>query len=147
VQSGNVVFLSEEKNLTALSKRIQDAIERKFGFRPDIALRAVADLKRVIVKNPFAKREGIEPDKLLVCFLSGEPSKTAREDLSKLDTRGEELHFHGSELYIYFKNGMGKTKLSWKGVDKAISCSSTGRNWNTVTKLLEMAEALDEAGE
>jgi hypothetical protein len=35
-----------------------------------------------------------------------------RESLLKFDTRGEELHFHGNELYIYFWNGMCKSKLS-----------------------------------
>jgi uncharacterized protein (DUF1697 family) len=144
VQSGNVVFLADEKNLTSLAKKIQDAIDKKFGFRPDIVLRRLAEVKQVVAKSPFAKRKDVEPAKLLVCFLSGEPSKTARENLQKLDTRGEELHFVDKELYIHFKNGIGQTKLSWAGVDKAIGCSSTGRNWNTVMKLVEMGEGLEK---
>jgi uncharacterized protein (DUF1697 family) len=144
VQSGNVVFLFGEKNLAGLTKKIQDGIEKKFGFRPDVVLRTADDVRKVVAKNPFAKRKDVEAAKLLVCFLSAEPGKTARENLQKFDARGEELHFHGNELFIYFKNGIGQTKLSWAGVDKAIGCSSTGRNWNTVTKLLEMAEGLEK---
>jgi uncharacterized protein (DUF1697 family) len=145
VQSGNVVFLSGEKNLALLSKRIQDAMTRTFGFRPDVVLRTSAELRQVIAKNPFARRQDLEPGKLLVTFLSTEPGKTAWENLRKLDTRGEELQFHGSELYIYFRNGIGQTKLSWSGIEKALNASYTGRNWNTVTKLLAMAEALEKA--
>jgi uncharacterized protein (DUF1697 family) len=142
VQSGNVVFLSREKNLSLLSSRIQDAIESKFRFRPDVVLRTAAELRKVIGKNPFAGRKDVEPAKLLVVFLSTAPAKAARDTLAKFDTRGEELHFAGSELYIYFRNGMGQTKLSWPGLEKTLNSSFTGRNWNTVTKLLEMAEAL-----
>ena len=144
VQSGNVVFLSDEKDLMALSKRIQTAIQKGFGFRPDVVLRSSMELRTVISRNPFAKRQGIEPAKLLVAFLANAPGKTARENLKKFDTRGEELHFHGNEIYIYFENGMGQTKLSWAAIEKALSTSYTGRNWNTVSKLLEMAEALEQ---
>jgi uncharacterized protein (DUF1697 family) len=145
VQSGNVVFLCEEKNLAALSKRISDAIEKKFGFRPDLVLRSAAELKKVIAENPFAGRKNIEPGKLLVVFLVSAPAKTARDALAKFDARGEELRLGGSELYIYFRNGQGQTKLSWPGLEKAVSTPFTGRNWNTVTKLLEMAESLRKA--
>jgi uncharacterized protein (DUF1697 family) len=144
VQSGNVVFLSSEKNLAALSRRIQDAIEAKFGFRPDVVLRTSAEVKQILAKNPLAKRRDIDPAKLLVAFLAAEPAKAARGNLLKLDTHGEELHFHGNELYIYFRNGVGQTKLSWTALEKALDTSYTGRNWNTVTKLLEMAESLEK---
>lgn len=142
VQSGNVVFFSDETNLALLSKRIQDGIERKFGFRPDLLLRTSSELRSVIRTNPFTKGRDIEPAKLLVVFLAVAPAKAARDSLSKFDTRGEELHIQGRELYLYFRNGIGQTKLSWPALEKTLHCFFTGRNWNTVTKLLEMAECL-----
>jgi len=145
VQSGNVVFFSCADDLALLSRRIQDTIERNFGFRPGVALRTAAEMRHVIARNPFAGRHGIDPAKLLVAFLASEPCKLARENLVKLDTRGEELHFHGNELYIYFPNGIGKTKLSWPSVEKALNTPFTGRNWNTVTKLHELAESLEKS--
>lgn len=144
VQSGNVVFLAEGSNLAPLSQRIQEAIERNYGFRPDVVLRTCAEMRHVIARNPFASRHGIDPGKLLVAFLVSEASKQAQENVLKLDARGEELHFHGSELYIYFRNGMGKTKLSWTALEKALNTPYTGRNWNTVRKLHELAEALED---
>jgi uncharacterized protein (DUF1697 family) len=145
VQSGNVVFFSAEKNLVLLSKRIEEAIERKFGFRPGVVLRSTAELRKIIGKNPFVGRNDIEPAKLLVVFLASAPAKIARDKLLKFDARGEELHMHGSELYVYFRNGMGQTKLSWPALRKTLNSSFTGRNWNTVTKLLEMAESLEKS--
>lgn len=145
VQSGNVVFLSKETNLQSLSRRIQEAIESNFGFRPDVILRSSRDMRHVIARNPFAGRHGIEPGKLQVMFLASEPAEQARESLLKLDTKGEELHFRASEVYIYFRNGMGKTKLSMLAVERALSSSFTGRNWNTVTKLMELAESLEKS--
>ena len=143
VQSGNVVFKTDERDLVRLTKKIENAIERTFGFRPDVVLRTSSDLREVIAKNPFAKRRDIEPGKLQVHFLPGDPGAEARANVLKLKTDPEELRIYGRELYVYFLNGMGKSKLSWAAVNKALKTPGTCRNWNTVTKLLEMAESLE----
>ena len=52
------------------------------------------------------------------------------------------MRIDGRELYIYFPDGMGRSKV-WPAIEKALKKSGTGRNWNTVTKLLEMAERLE----
>src|ERR1035438_5456229 len=56
VQSGNVVFSTDKRDLVALAKRIEDAIERGFGFRPPVILRTSCELRDVIARNPFTKR-------------------------------------------------------------------------------------------
>jgi hypothetical protein len=35
--------------------------------------------------------------------------------------------------------------MSWPRIEKALKTWGTGRDWNTVTKLLEIAEALEAA--
>jgi uncharacterized protein (DUF1697 family) len=143
VQSGNVVFKTDERDLVRLTKKIENAIERTFGFRPDMVLRTSSDLRDVVAKNPFAKRRDIEPGKLQVHFLASDPGAEARANVLKIKTDPEELCIYGRELYIYFLNGMGQSKLSWAAVNKALKTPGTARNWNTVTKLLEMAESLE----
>jgi uncharacterized protein (DUF1697 family) len=143
VQSGNVVFRTDERDMAALRKRLENAIEKKFGFRPSVILRTAVELKRVIARNPVAKRSGIEPAKLLVSFLTGAPSAEARDNVRGMKTDPEEMWIEGSELYIYFPNGMGKTKLPWSRMDKILGAAGTGRNWNSVLKLLEMAERME----
>jgi uncharacterized protein (DUF1697 family) len=145
VQSGNVVFRTKERNLAALGNKIENAIERSFGFRPVVVLRTPAELRDVIARNPFAKRRGIEPSKLLVTFLANHPAAEALEQVLKIKADPEELHIDGREVYIYFPNGLARPKLSWVMVEKKLKTSGTGRNWNSVTKLLEMAERLEAA--
>jgi uncharacterized protein (DUF1697 family) len=45
IQSGNVVFRTDARDFTRLSKRIADAIELRFAFRPGVILRTAADLR------------------------------------------------------------------------------------------------------
>lgn len=143
VQSGNVVFATDERDLLVVADRIQKGIERKFGFRPGVILRTAADLRQVIAKNPFAKRRGIEPASLLVSFIAADPGREARELVRKIKCHPEELHITAREIYVYFPNGMARPTLSWPAVERTLKIPCTGRNWNSVTKLLEMAEKME----
>jgi uncharacterized protein (DUF1697 family) len=142
IQSGNVVFKTKERDLVRLSRLIEDAIEKKFGFHSDVILRTPTELRGVIARNPFAKRSDIDPSKLLVTFLATDPATEAREKVSKLDTQPDELYVDGREVYIYFVGSMARPKISWMAIAKMLKASGTGRNWNTVTKLLDIAEKL-----
>ena len=147
VQSGNVIFRTEEKDQEKLTRRIQDAIEKTHGFRPGVVLRTAAELKEVVARNPFAKRSNIEPGKLLVNFLASDPGKDAWEKALAIKMIGpEEMHLIGREAYIYFPNGQGRSKFPWPAIERTLGTSGTGRNWNSVTKMLEMAENMDVPG-
>jgi uncharacterized protein (DUF1697 family) len=143
LQSGNVVFATRATDLRRLARRLEDAIEQTFGFRPAVILRTPSELRATIASNPFAKRDGINPAKLLVTFLAGDPGEEARKQVLAIKTDPEELRIVGRELFIYFPNGMGRSELSPAGIEKILRSPGTGRNWNTVTKLLEIAERLE----
>src|SRR5579864_1274781 len=143
VQSGNVVFRTDEKDLVRLSKKIEEAIEQKFAFHADVVLRTTADLKKLVAKNPFANRDGIEPAKLAVTFLPSELEKKTCAQLVGIPCKSEEIQLGKRELFVYFPDGMGKSKVGGM-VDKVLKKSGTFRNWNTVNKLLEMAEKMEK---
>jgi len=142
VQSGNVIFRTDERDCTKLAKRLEDAIEKKCGFRCDVICRTTAEMKKVVAKNPFAKRRDIHPGKLLVTFLSDDPGQGARATIRALKIEPEELWIEGRECFVYFPNGMGRSKFSWPKIGKMLNVSGTGRNWNSVTKMLELAEKM-----
>lgn len=146
VQSGNVIFRTKEKNTASLGKKIQNAIEGSFGFRPEVILRTPDELRQAIAASPFLGRRDIEPGKLLVTFLAAEPGPEARATLLSLKGHPEELHLKGRELYIYFPNGAGKTKLPWSQVERLLKTTGTARNWNSITRMLAVAEELEAAG-
>ena len=147
VQSGNVIFRTRERSSAALATRLQDAIARKFGFSPAVVLRTTSEFRAAIAANPLAGRE-FEPGKLLVTFLADDPGATANSALEAFKSYPEEIHLKGRELYIYFPKGAGQSKLPWASVEKWLKVPRTARNWNSVTKILEIAEALaaDPAG-
>jgi uncharacterized protein (DUF1697 family) len=145
VQSGNVIFRTKEKNSAALANKIEKGIERTFGFRPEVILRTTDELREAVAASPFASRRDLESSKILVTFLAGDPGPEARATLRCLKSHPEELHLKGRELYIYFPVGVGQSKLPWSSVEKLLKTTGTTRNWNSVTKMLAIAEEMEGA--
>ena len=143
VQSGNVVFRTKRRNLELLSKKIEDRIERRFGFRPDLIIRTPSDLRKVVAGNPFAARREIDPSRLLVTFLAKDPGAEIRQKILEIKIGPEEMHSSGREIYVYFPNGVGHSKMPGGLIEKTLKTPGTARNWNTVRELLEMAERLE----
>jgi uncharacterized protein (DUF1697 family) len=146
IQSGNVVCRVDKRDLATAGARIEKGIERSFGFRPSVIVRTAPELREVIVRNPFARRSGIDASRLLVAFLASSPAADALDKVLKIKCAPQELRVSGRELFIYFPNGMARPTLSMATVERTLQISSTGRNWNTVRKLLELAEGLETAG-
>jgi uncharacterized protein (DUF1697 family) len=143
VQSGNVVFKSKEQDLARIAKRIQQSVEKKFACCPEIILRSADEFRSVVKKNPFAKRANIDSARLLITFLASDPGDHAREILREQNFAPEELHAIGCELYTYCPNGIAQSKLPWPRIHRILNTPGTGRNWNSVSKILEIAENLE----
>jgi uncharacterized protein (DUF1697 family) len=144
LQSGNVVFRTAARAPKNLSVQLEDAIEQRFGFRSTVITRTTSELRDIIARNPFAGRDSINPASLLVWFLAADPGDDARRKALALAAGcPEELHISGRELYIYYTIGMARPKLSMTAAEKALGTPGTGRNWNTVGKLLEIGERLE----
>jgi uncharacterized protein (DUF1697 family) len=143
VQSGNIIFTTDERDLAKLTKILETAIHKEFGFQSDAILRSAKDLREVIANNPFGKRKDIHPGKLLVTFFSADPGEAARNQVRAIPCDPEEIFIDGREAYIYFPNGAGRSKLNWAVIPKTLKVQGTARNWNSVTKMLEIAENME----
>ena len=138
IQSGNVVFTSDDAEVARLQRHIEDGFEKKFGFHVEVFVRTSAELRDIIEKNPFQSQPGKESKWVVVVFLAGRPDDTAQEDLLKTYVGPEELFFIGKEVYIYYPNGIGRSKLSGSLIEKKLKIFGTARNWNTILQLQEL---------
>jgi uncharacterized protein (DUF1697 family) len=139
LQSGNVVFRSDETDRAVLTRRIEDGIRKKSGMEVKIILRTTDELRKVIAANPLAP-ETRNPSGLVVAFLGGPIGDTAKSLLTSLKIPSEELYFGKQELYLYFVESMARSKLAAALTEKKLGVNVTARNWNTVNALLKMGE-------
>ena len=140
IQSGNVVFTSDEAERAQLRRQIEDGFEKKFGFHVEVIVRTSAELREIIDKNPFSSQPGKESKWVVVMFLAARPDDTAQEDLLKTYAGPEELFIIGKEVYIYYTNGIGRSKLSNSLLEKKLKTFGTARNWNTILQLQKLIQ-------
>jgi uncharacterized protein (DUF1697 family) len=142
LNSGNVVFNAPGRSgAAALAKRIEEAIETEFGFRPALVLRTPAELEAILAHNPFRQEETSDPSHLLVMLLAGAAAKDAAKRLGEAYEGPEKIEIGKREAYLYYPNGIGRSKLTTALLEKHLGTAGTARNWTTVTKLKGMATA------
>jgi uncharacterized protein (DUF1697 family) len=140
VQSGNVVFESNGNNIDPIIKKIETGIQKQFGLDVKVMVRTPEEIKRIIKNNPFLKRKDIDIVRLHVIFLSRKPEPALIKDLKINKKESEEFLISGSEIYLYFPEGMGTAKLQPGILEKKLNIAATARNWNTVNALAEMSK-------
>ena len=135
INSGNLIFVSSKKPAT-LEREISAAISKRFGTSTDVAVRTPAQLKKILAGNPYP---GGSPSQVTVAFLTKAAPAEAEQKVAAIATAAEPFTFAGSEVYVHYSNGLGRSKLAER-FSSVIGVSSTVRNLNTVTKVLAMCE-------
>ena len=138
IQSGNVVFCSDETDAETLRQRIEEGFEQRFGFRSEVYVRSAAEMQRIIERNPFQAQVATAPNHVVVTFLPVRTSAAAWEEPIATYSGPEEIVLLDDELYIFFCDGIGTSKMPSTPLGKRLKNVGTARNWNTVLKLREM---------
>ena len=133
IQSGNVIFASD---VVPNPGDLERAIATRFDIHISVAVRTGNDLRRVIRNNPF---EVINPSRLFVGFMTQMPAKKDVGDLDHDVFESERFSVIGAELYLDVPNDMAATKAP-DYLNRRLKVPITMRNWNTVTKLLELSQ-------
>ncbi len=138
IRSGNVIFTAPGEDPSRLAAAIEKGLADEVGVPATVVLRSGDHLTALVAHNPFLDEES-DPSKLHVAFLAATP---APEQAGRLEVpAGERVRFSlaGPDLYLHYPDGYGRTKLDNAFIEKHLGVASTTRNWNTVTKLAEMA--------
>lgn len=141
LQSGNVV-LSSKESPAKVAGAIQQLIETGLGMDVKVVMRTGAELAAVVAENPLAG-VATNPKAHLVLFLSAKPSAAALRELAEQDFAPDRFEARGREIYVWCPDGMRDSRLVKSITEKRLGVTITNRNWNTVTKMLEMVQAAD----
>src|SRR5215831_6397075 len=138
INSGNVVFSSEIVDRAQVTRQLEEGFVAKFGFHSTVILRTAPELDAIVANNPFQDQPEKASNLVIVMLLAAAPTLEAVEDLHKAHAGPEEMHLVGRELYVYYPNGSGRSKLTNSLIEKRLKTVGTGRNWNTLLQLQKM---------
>jgi uncharacterized protein (DUF1697 family) len=141
VNSGNAAF-TIGGSADATAREMEKAIEAEYGVPIRCFARTAAQLREIVDNDPFA---GVADSgsKYVVLFLDGDPDPGAVRDIEKRagEFAPEQFAHKGREFYVWCPNGLRDAKLPLALGHKRFRVLATSRNWNTVKKMLALAEA------
>jgi len=74
-----------------------------------------------------------------VTFLAKQPGEDKLSAFEAPPSGRDELVIIGREVYVHTPDGYGNSKLNGSLLERRLGVVSTTRNWNTVTKLCDLA--------
>ena len=140
LQSGNVVFRGPAKAPAKLEAQLEAALEKRLGFNVEFHVRTADEWNAVIAANPFRAEAKKDPGHLLVTCFKAPLDRANVKALQAAITGPEVLHADGRHLYMVFPDGVGNSKAN-RIIDRKLAARGTARNWNTVTKLEQLAQS------
>ena len=136
INSGNAIVKSALARDKVVA-RIAKLCKAEFGFDKAIYAVTSEEWAELIANNPFPKEVGGRF--LHAAVLADKPPTGALEALREHAEGAEAIEVVDKVAYIHTPNGFGTSKFAAK-FDKGIGVPNTARNWNSVLKLMELAE-------
>lgn len=135
INSGNLFAECGTASRAGVEEALARVLLDDLGTPVDVVARTRAQLQAVVDADPFPDAE---PRFLHVAFLTGKPSLAGvaafEAELERHPERGLVI---GTEAYIDFANGAGRSKLGWDKVARTMGVKGTARNWRTVLTVLD----------
>jgi uncharacterized protein (DUF1697 family) len=138
--SGNLVVESG-KAADALEVDIEAAMKKTFGLEVAAMVRTPQQWAKLVAANPFPKEAVAHPAKVIAMVMKDGIKPGGLEAVQALTRNGERVEGVGDVLFFWFPEGQGESEIFRKATPRMLGMG-TGRNWNTVLKLADMAGAL-----
>ena len=135
IASGNLLC-TPPKDVTGFAAKLEQAIEKKYGFFRECIVRTAVQLKSARKNYPF---EVDDPKNGHIVFLLDKPTKAAVEKARELETGKDRWEIIGREMHIRYDHGAGRSDMNGPAIGKALGVPGTSRNLRTIDKLIELA--------
>ncbi|MDF1546862.1 MAG: DUF1697 domain-containing protein [Bacteroidales bacterium] len=135
IQSGNIIFKHKKVSNSTLEIKINNLIRDFFQLQVPVIVKLHNELISAISSNPFPEVVEKDFNKLLLVFLKETPTAQNIKSLSAMSFTEEKFVIKENLIYLFFKNGSGKSKMNNNFLESKLKVQSTSRNWNTILKL------------
>lgn len=139
LQSGNLAFRGKARATAPLERLLEEETKKRLALETDFFVRTAEEWKEVIARNPFPKEAERDPGRLIALFLKGTADAVQVKALQAAIKGPEIARGGGRQAYIFYPDGMGRSRLTVALIEKQLGSRATGRNWNTVLKLGALA--------
>ena len=139
IQSGNIVFESGLPTVEKIESSIIKLLQENFDVTVPVLVRDSREWAQTIKRNPFLKKTD-DLTKLLVTFLNIKPAAADVKATAAMQFPHDEFVIDGKDIYMFCKDGYGKSDIPNTFFEKKLKAVGTTRNWKTVLEIGSMFE-------
>ena len=146
IQSGNVLFSSDQSGTAQLTDRIEAMLAEAFDYVPTVVVRSRKQMRMIVDRAP--KGFGAEPATYRYDVIFLKEPLSAKSAIKDVPVHPEVDASHAGTGVLYFSRLIARATASRLGkiVASPIYPNVTTRNWNTTTKLLSIMEGASGRG-
>lgn len=135
IQSGNVIFQTDDADKTKMEGKIKDQILDDFVYDVTVLVKTPSEIRSILNDCPFDKNK---KENSYFTLLHTSPTAESIELTNKISHPNEEFFITKTCVYFYSSIGYGNVKFNNNLIEKKLGVSSTSRNFRTLNKLLQM---------
>ena len=143
LQSGNVVFEAGAVDLAEARTRIEAGIRGRFGFEAQALLRTPQAFRAALAGHPFSAQQLERGSHAMIVFLDGVPEERAVANLVENNPGREEVSAADDALFVFYTDGVARSKLDTKRIERTLGLVASARNWNTCQRLLKLLRDME----
>ena len=132
LNSGNVLFESDEKNL---ENKISEHLEKTFGFQIPIIIRKSEIILGMLNDNPFKDIKITKDIRLYVSFSQKEVSTELVLPWKSADESYKIIEKTDKTIFSVLDLSISKTPKAMEALEKYYGKGITTRNWNTIKRI------------
>lgn len=133
IQTGNVIFESNEGKASALEQKIKRQLEETSGKQIQPFVRTMREVVAMVSECPFRPKDG---ETVHVVILNKKPDRKSEQALMALRSEADDFAVKGREVYN-LRRDREKSVFSNNLIEKILGIPATTRNLSTLGKLIE----------
>ena len=138
IQSGNVIFDSDVTDTKNLILRLEELIEKSFGFRTDVILRRHSGIESILNSLQISREKHSEEMKYYITFLKEAYSEPFTIPLFSKNKDVEVIYHNQMEFVSISTLYKGQYGFPNAYIEKLTGIRATTRNPLTLGKILEL---------
>lgn len=137
LNSGNALFTAPDAEPAQHSARIEAAITQRLRLDVRCVVVTATELRDVITAHPFADTAH-DGSRMFALFLSAAPDPALLAAHDPVDLDPQWVRVGDRVIYQWCPDGLLRAPPVAVSVEKSLGVHVTARNWNTVTKLVDL---------
>lgn len=136
IQSGNVIAKSDLDPI-GISQLAHDTIKLKIGADITVIVRTAEQTKSIMTRNPFPNADS---SRIYFSLLASPPASELLQKFLEFDFSPDEIRVVDDTIYTLYATKLSDSKFTNNFFEKKLKVSATTRNFNTMTRLVELCE-------